>query len=88
MRYELFRERNSRVSKFKSSEGKIVEVGCSFFDRDGDMPEEVVKDQLVQKLKSELYNFIIFEREHIYRDSTLYKGKLYIVDLKSSLRKE
>ena len=52
------------------------------------MPEEVVKDQLIQKLKSELYNFIIFEKEYIYRDSILYKGKLYIVDLKSSLRKE
>ena len=88
MRYELFRERNARVSKFKSSEGQIVEVGCSFFDRDGDMPEEVVKDQLIQKLQPELYNFIIFEREHIHRDSTLYKGKLYIVDFKSSLRKE
>lgn len=88
MRYELFREQNARVPKFKSSEGQIVEVGCSFFDRDGDMPEEVVKDQLIQKLKPELYNFIIFERERIHRDSTLYKGKLYIVDFKSSLRKE
>lgn len=88
MRHELFKERNARVPKFKSSEGQIVKVGCSFFDRDGDMPEEVVKDQLIQKLKSELYNFIIFEREHIYIDSTLYKGTLYIVDLNSSLRKE
>ena len=88
MRYELFREQNARVPKFKSSESQIVEVGCSFFDIDGGIPEKVVKDQLIQKLKPELYNFIIFEREHIYRDSTLYKGKLYIVDLKSSLRKE
>lgn len=88
MRYELFREQHARATKFKSSEGQIVEVGCSFFDNDGGMPEEVVKDQLIQKLKSELYNFIIFEKEYIYRDSILYKGKLYIVDLKSSLRKE
>lgn len=88
MRHELFKERNAKVPKFKRFEGQIIEVGCSFFDSDEDMPEEVVKDQLIQKLKPELYNFIIFEREHIHRDSTLYKGKLYIVDFKSSLRKE